>query len=179
MVTLDQLHEQLDRCGRKGRNGTAALRRVLGGLEPVEYRTDSLLEDKLIELLQRHRFPEPVRQWRLRINGVTVARPDLAWPRKNVVVEAYGYEFHSSRFDFVRDLRRHNLLTSLGLKVLYFTWDDLDEPGPFLDGLRAALESEPRSVSPVTARPERTNGANERTSLRTLPSGRVLTAPAF
>jgi very-short-patch-repair endonuclease len=43
-------------------------------------------------------------------------------PRRNVVLEADSFEFHSSPKDLDRDTRRYNGATVRGWLVLRFTW---------------------------------------------------------
>lgn len=72
------------------------------------------------------RLPPPVLQHEIRdADGSFVARVDLAWPERRLVVEADGAETHAGPAALRRDLRRQNLLVATGWTVLRFTWADL------------------------------------------------------
>ena len=51
---------------------------------------------------------------------------DFAFPHARVGVEVGGREFHSGLAAEQRDSTRHNELTLLGWRLLYFTWDDVE-----------------------------------------------------
>ena len=44
--------------------------------------------------------------------------PDLLWPEQRVAVEYDGADYHSSEGQVTRDLRRRNILATLGLSVI-------------------------------------------------------------
>ncbi|MFT4009282.1 MAG: DUF559 domain-containing protein [Nocardioidaceae bacterium] len=52
-------------------------------------------------------------------------RPDLVDVTLRIVIEADSYEFHSSRADLHRDIRRYTALVVRGWTVVRFTWEDV------------------------------------------------------
>lgn len=71
--------------------------------------------------------------------GAFIARADLAWPERKVLVEFDG-DVHRERDVFVRDLRRQNRLVAAGWTVLRFTSADvLGRPDEVLAEIRRAL----------------------------------------
>jgi very-short-patch-repair endonuclease len=70
-----------------------------------------------------------------------VARVDLAYPERRVVIELDGFGPHSGRESFCRDRTRQNQLVLLGWTVLRFTWSDvIERPEATVATLTAALE---------------------------------------
>lgn len=135
-----QLHEHLERWGVQGWGGTTALRMALATLDRQEVRLESDLEEELLKLLKR----EGISEFKTQQNIVSpseapIGRVDVLFPRHMVVIEALGYEWHSSLVDFLRDQRRRNELEAAGYVVLSFVWDDVARPRAFLRVLRAVL----------------------------------------
>jgi very-short-patch-repair endonuclease len=128
LLSLPFLERFLQRSGRRGRPGTGALRSLVMERLDGKGSTESPLEDELASLLRRHGLPEPLRGYRLVIQGRTV-RLDLAYPVVKLSLEADGRRWHSSRADFQRDRTRANLLAAEGWTVLRFTADDIRKRG--------------------------------------------------
>jgi very-short-patch-repair endonuclease len=119
LTTYERLVEMVDRLGRSGRDGTAALRRVL------EERgrgaaTESVLEDGMVRLLRRAGIDDFERQY-----WVAGVRLDFARPATKLGIEVNGLAFHSGRDDVQRNCRKLNRLLALGWRVLQFTWADV------------------------------------------------------
>jgi very-short-patch-repair endonuclease len=115
LVSLPRLRWTLERLGRKGRPGTAALRKLL------EQRPGG-------------------RQFRVRDGGRVVARVDFAYPSLRLAIDVDGYQFHSARSEWQRDRRLQNALTLLGWRLLRVTSDDIDRrPEQVVDEIRAVL----------------------------------------
>ena len=127
LVTYDGLVQQLERVGARGRNGTAVLRAILAVRNPRAAPTESLLEDKLVQILRRGGLSDPVRQHWVRMPGHPPVRIDLAYPEERVAIEAQSVAWHAGREDLQRSCRKRNLLVALGWCLLEFTWEDADE----------------------------------------------------
>jgi very-short-patch-repair endonuclease len=104
-------------------------------LADVDGRAESPLETRLRLLLRdAGRGPEEL-QYRVRDEaGRVVARADLAWPSRRLLVEADGAAYHGAPHadpePLHRDRDRQNMLARLGWTVLRFTWADvLARPG--------------------------------------------------
>ena len=73
--------------------------------------------------------PRGGRQWDpyaglSRSSGRWLARADLAWPSRRLLVELDGYNTHGTPIALQKDLRRQNNLVAAGWTVLRFTWND-------------------------------------------------------
>jgi Protein of unknown function (DUF559) len=129
------LEEQL-RSRPTGR-GSARARRVLPVGDP---RAESPMESVVRWLVHEAGLPAPDLQYEVRdARGAFVARADLAWPDRKVVVEFDG-DVHRERDVFVKDLRRQNRLIAEGWTVLRFTSADvLGRPDEVLAEIRRAV----------------------------------------
>ena len=77
--------------------------------------------------------------------------PDLADPRQMIVVEAEGFEGHSSSAALTRDCRRYNALELLGWQVIRFSWSQVMFEPAYVQRVllgAVALARERRSSTP-------------------------------
>lgn len=126
LTTSVELLCVLERVGRRGRRGTAALRAVVrAGLPPDEI--ESRLELDLLRLVESCFVPAPVLQHEIVLAGGGRARLDLAWPELRVAVEADGRRWHSTRRDFERDLTRSRAITAAGWRHYRYGWSDVHQ----------------------------------------------------
>jgi very-short-patch-repair endonuclease len=132
-VSMARLEWQLRTEGRKGRAGTAALRKLLRARGPQHTTTESILETKLARWFRSTRLPPPVRQHRVVAGGRFIARIDFAYPDARIAIEAKSYRWHSGRRDWLRDEDRHRDLKDLGWQVIYVTDEDISTRGPQLE----------------------------------------------
>lgn len=104
------------------RRGIDVARRALTLLDP---RAESVMESWVRVVLLLAGLPAPVLQHEVRTpSGSLVARVDLAWPDRMLVLE-YDGEHHRDRATWVRDLRRRERLEALGWTVLVVTATDV------------------------------------------------------
>ncbi|MGH2748496.1 MAG: hypothetical protein ACRDKB_11290 [Actinomycetota bacterium] len=139
LVTVSQLNDVLQRYGKPGRPGTAALRRVTRRLAGEGVLTDSELEDRVLEVIRNEGLPEPKRHYDIHVGDFRIGEVDFAYPTLKLAIEADGYEFHSSKPDFYRDRHRWNSFVAAGWRLLWFTHDDAERPRHFLQTLAALL----------------------------------------
>jgi len=119
LTTFARLVEMVERLGRSGRDGTAALRRLLEERGPGA-PTESVLEDMMAGILRRAGLDDFERQYE--VGGV---RLDFACPSRKVGIEVNGLAFHSGADDVQRNYRKLNRLLALGWRILQFTWADI------------------------------------------------------
>ena len=93
-----------------------ALRELLTDLAP----TQSHLEDRLMDLCRRHGLPAPLTQ-----QHVAGRRVDFLWPAERVVVEADGYQAHTTAAAFQLDRTTTNDLQLAGYTTLRSTYADV------------------------------------------------------
>ena len=97
--------------------GCARLRALLASLSEV----DSVAEARLVEVLVAAGVTRPVTQFTIRDGGRFVARVDLAWPARRVVLELDGYRYHADVRSFVSDRERGNRIVACGWVLLRTT----------------------------------------------------------
>ncbi len=122
--TLGQIHRELLRLGASGRDGIGAVREALDLRTFTSGGSESVLEQRFLQLIRNEGFPAPVPQHEIRTPSGTF-RVDFAFPDLMVVVELDGQRWHSDAEAFQRDRRRQNALVLEGWEVLRFTWDDV------------------------------------------------------
>jgi very-short-patch-repair endonuclease len=129
LVTFELLTRTLERLGGPGRNGAGVLRALVEERDPATAPSESVLEDRLFQLLRRAGLPEPVRQYE--VAGV---RLDGAYPHRRLGLEADSRIWHGGRLDVQRNSDKANLLLAHGWRVLHFTWSDLTRRAPYVVG---------------------------------------------
>jgi hypothetical protein len=138
LTTIAALHETLRRLGRPGRNGAGKLRRVLDRHSDTT-RTESVAETRMLQVLCRHRLPDPVTQFEIRENGRFVARVDAAYPDWGVVIEYESDKHHTGRLATRRDNARRRDIIAAGYTPVPATHDDLRTGGhQLVRAIRAA-----------------------------------------
>jgi hypothetical protein len=139
-TTLEAVSKRAAELAASGRPGSASLRDVLSRRRPEEKPPESVLERRLMRVLESGGLPRPVPQYEIEAMGRTVARIDLAYPRQHIAIEADGYSHHSGRLAWERDRARGTALNSLGWTLLSFTWDDVTKrPNTLITRVRHAL----------------------------------------
>jgi hypothetical protein len=109
--------------------------------------TRSLLEDLLVDLAKARGLPLPLIN--ARVEGYEV---DFAYPDRNLVIEADGWEFHRTRQQFEDDRRKRLELESKGQRVLWVSYRQVTELRPVTaDQLAGIIASIPRT-SPSSSR---------------------------
>jgi very-short-patch-repair endonuclease len=136
LITIDELvaaSAQLPPGPLRGR-----VRLVVSLADP---RSGSVLESLTRVLLWENGLAPTESQYSFRDSrGLWVGYFDFAWPAFRLVLEADGFEFHSSRADLRKDCRRHNALTQRGWWLLRVTWEDVVfDPGSVIAMVRDAL----------------------------------------
>ena len=119
--------------GRRPRcPGAPRLRTVLHGDTPT---TLSALEQRFLELLERHQLPLPRPNRRAGRHYV-----DCRWPAHRLTVELDSYRFHSSRHAWEQDRRRDREARARGDEVRRYTWGDVfEQPDLMLAELHTLL----------------------------------------
>jgi len=101
----------------------------------------SELERKVLELFRSWGLPEPEGQYTVRERGRSLGDVDFAWPDARVIVEAEGFQFHSGREAWERDIARYNRFQIHGWTLLRVTQSDLEDGGEeFASAVSRALQ---------------------------------------
>jgi hypothetical protein len=120
---------------RRGRKGSAALRRALAEHFPELARTLSVLEERFLTLCDRAGLPMP--DVNATVAGLMV---DALWENARVIVELDGRAAHGTPASIERDRQRELALRGAGYTVLRYTWQQVTrEPAAVVGDLRAAL----------------------------------------
>jgi hypothetical protein len=95
-------------------------------------------ETRLRLLIGRSGLPMPVAQYRVQLNGRSLARVDFAWPDKKVALEYDGL-WHAETGQFAKDRQRLNRLREAGWQVVFVLARDLHHPDELIARIAAAL----------------------------------------
>jgi very-short-patch-repair endonuclease len=125
LVSCAQLQSRLDGAGHRGRQGAAALGKLLAVRSAGPRWTQSEFERRLLALLRRSGLPLPVPQYEVRLPDGRRALLDFAWPDLRLALEADSYRHHAGRLAWARDHTRNTAVVSLGWRIVPVTWDDL------------------------------------------------------
>lgn len=125
LFSVDSVEHELDRLGRQGRAGVGTLRAVLDSRALGSARADGLLEPRMARLMRRHGLPVARFQYEVKDGRRLIARVDFAYPDLRLAIEVDGYEAHSTPSGIQGDNDRQNELTTLGWRILRFTWADV------------------------------------------------------
>lgn len=149
--TVDDGVVLLDRVVHAGVADLVQVREAVAALPPcrgrrlareIAFLADGLAESppetRLRLVLHRAGLPAPAAQYRVFDDDGFVARVDFAFPDAKVAIEYDGL-WHADAAQFSKDRRRLNRLTAAGWRVIFVTAGDLDEPGPPVQRIRAAL----------------------------------------
>jgi very-short-patch-repair endonuclease len=102
----------------------------------------SAAEADLRVLLRQARLPAPLFNAQLYAAGRLVAVADAWWPQAGLVVEVDSREWHLSPGDWEQTMRRHAVLTALGILVLHFSPRQIrTEPETVVAAIRSALQA--------------------------------------
>lgn len=126
LSTLARINSRLCDLNGSGWRGTGVVRELVEMRDPRDGHAESRLETRLCRVLRKAKLSLPKRQVVISNDeGQFVARVDLAYPDRRLVIEAQGYEFHSSRQQWSKDIDRRRALTLLGWRVIEVTWHDV------------------------------------------------------
>ena len=124
--TVDELTEVVDRLWRRGPTGLGLARDHLESISGFD-RPESRFESRLLQLLRHNGVTGWQTQVPVRVGGRAM-RLDLAWPSEQVAIECHSQRWHDGWGRGRSDLERDNRLTAAGWRVVYVTWDMLDQP---------------------------------------------------
>ena len=93
------------------RPGAGALAKALERHEPGTTRTETELEELMLNLCRRHGLPEPICQ-----EEILGYRVDFYWPSHRLIVETDGWDSHGDRKSFEEDRERDMILRAAGYR---------------------------------------------------------------
>lgn len=133
LLTANELRTRVALSG-----GLWRVTRVRQAVDLVDGRSESPPESRIRVAVIRAGLPRPIPQFEVRVDGIFIARVDLAWPDAKVAVE-YDGSHHADVLQMRRDRRRLNGLVHAGWTVIHATALDLADPTTLVEQIRAAL----------------------------------------
>lgn len=147
LTSVAYMFRRLDQFVGAKRIRAAHMRQLLSERTVGEASPESPLETRVIQLIRRAGLPRPERQFEVDLDGGAIARLDLAYPLARVGIEVDGYEYHSGRARWERDLARRNRIEALGWRLIHVTDRQLRSRKPgFLAILRGLLSDKQRQL---------------------------------
>ena len=127
LTTHERVATYFTRFAKRGRRGSAAMRRILDARDPSWRPTESGLEDKWCHVLAVRGIELTEPQIELECPGEGRCRIDRGQRDIKLAVEINSQLFHSTREDLERDQRKRRILRLLGWELLEYSEFDLDE----------------------------------------------------
>ncbi|HEY3721825.1 MAG TPA: hypothetical protein VGN59_00555 [Acidimicrobiia bacterium] len=140
LFSVGQLRWRATLLAGTGRRGSTALRHLIARRDLG--RSDSRWELRAAQLLERAGLGTPVRQHPIRANGREIARADLAYPERRIVVEYDSDRWHTGVDRRHRDAARRNRLRALGWIVVEVTPAQLRDPAGLIAVVEAVLAAQ-------------------------------------
>jgi very-short-patch-repair endonuclease len=141
LTSIQKLDRRLDELAGRGRRGTLAIRRLLEQRDPNLAAAASRLEIEFHNLARRGRLPVAVRQLEVVIPSGRRRYIDFAYPEHLLGIEVGGRGWHTGPVAERRDSVRHNELTAMGWRILYFSWTDVVHRAPYvLEAIRSEVK---------------------------------------
>jgi hypothetical protein len=139
-TTNEEVDDLLGILARKGKPGVINLRRVLDVRLERTGVSESELERRLLDVIERAGLPTPDLQyrpdWLRSVNG----RVDMSYPDALLVIEGDSRGWHGDEATFQSDRERDNLAQLAGWRILRFTWTDItNRPSYVASTVRSAL----------------------------------------
>ena len=139
-----------------GRRGIRAAREALDLFDGGPTPTRSELEERFLELIDRHGLRRPLMN-RLVRTGVGTFTVDCIWPSRHVVIELDGWGTHSSRRSMREDRRRDRALRIAGWQPSRVSPDDFGDEARLVSEITALLAQTTSSAiedpAPLTGLP--------------------------
>lgn len=141
-ATLDDICNEVARLARHGKPGMKTMHAVLEARVGETLLGESELEAKVLRLLKKWGFPEPVIQPELPWRSARKGRVDLAYPTIKLIIEIDGRAWHATLDAFESDRLRDNHAQLAGWRVLRITYRMLQEqPQAVREMIRRAFET--------------------------------------
>ncbi len=140
LTSYESLGVLFEHLARRGKPGIKQLRMVLGdrGADPIA--STSVLEERILDLIERSGLPMPTAQFSPTWLAATNGRVDFAYLEERLVIEGDSRRWHTMADAFLTDRERDNLAQLAGWRVLRFTWWDVEErPDYVVTLIRKAL----------------------------------------
>ncbi|HWI04822.1 MAG TPA: type IV toxin-antitoxin system AbiEi family antitoxin domain-containing protein [Acidimicrobiales bacterium] len=88
---------------------------------------EGVAEMRVVRALINAGLPAPVRQYEIWVDGVFIARVDLAYPPFRLAMELDGFRWHAGRRRYRSDRMRRNRVEAAGWRLLEAAPEDIDD----------------------------------------------------
>jgi very-short-patch-repair endonuclease len=142
LTSVPALRSYLERHGRTGRPGTAALRNLVDDLDPI-HAARSTLEVKARRLLVANGLTDFVREFPLTWNGRRYLF-DFCFESRRTILETNGRRWHDDSTDYEHDNEKWSVPGRYGYRIVFATWEKVTRaPGQLVAELTATLAAQP------------------------------------
>jgi len=139
-VGLENLADLFASLARRGKPGTTVMRRLLEKRGQDYLPPDTVLEQRLLSVIESGGLPRPTPQFTPPWLAPTAGRVDLAYPEHKLIIEGDSRKWHLLMESFETDRQRDNQAQLAGWRILRFTWRQImDEPEMIIASVTAAL----------------------------------------
>jgi hypothetical protein len=129
-----------DEIRQSGRNGVGPLAQLLEKRSALDELPQSVLERRMLRLLERADLPKPECQVRVPRADGRVAFLDFAYPNVRLGIEMDGHAWHSTPTQRQRDHERQNQVVIADWTILRFTYEDVTQRPEYVESVvRRAL----------------------------------------
>jgi very-short-patch-repair endonuclease len=142
LVGRHQVQARYDALRARGRTGLGAMTQVLPGRLATARVPRSVLERRMLRLLERAGLPIPITRFKVKLPDGRIAELDFAYVAQKLGIEVDGHGSHATRRQRASDNARSNALEDLGWSIRRFTYEQvLHESVAVASSVRAALAS--------------------------------------
>lgn len=139
-VGLENLADLFASLARRGKPGTTVMRRLLEKRGQDYVPPDTVLEQRLLSVIESGGLPRPTPQFTPPWLAPTAGRVDLAYPEHKLIIEGDSRKWHLLMESFETDRQRDNQAQLAGWRILRFTWRQImEEPETIIASVTAAL----------------------------------------
>ncbi len=126
-TTIDDVARVFADLAGRGRGGTKLMRSLLQERHGDFVPTESVLEDRFLELVTEYDLPVPRRQVVVGDDAGPIGRVDFVYEAERLIVELDGHRFHAQRQVRHADLQRDLSLSAAGWRTIRLDWWQLVE----------------------------------------------------
>ncbi len=127
IIERSQLEDRLARIRVQGRNGVGYTARLLERRSTIRRLPTNALERRFLRLVESVGIASPECQVPVRLRNGTLAILDFLWSEVLFAVETDGHGSHATRSARAHDNRRAAALLELGIEVIRFTWEEVQD----------------------------------------------------
>ncbi len=140
LVHRGQVEARYSALRAPGRNGIGAMTLIMADRVASESVPRSVLERRMLRLLDRAKLPRPVVGHRVRLSPSTVYELDFAYLERRVGIEVDGHGTHATRRQRAADNTRLNNLEDADWTIRRFTYEQvMNDAAGVAAAVRAAL----------------------------------------